>query len=493
MDDWYTYKDLTPREAAACIIFSAAPDGTQEVLLGQRNKKLKFMGGHYAFLGGALDKNDPEDAVAGAPDAETARAIFAAAREVFEETGILCVRDTPSREVLRDLRKRLMAGTISFSGVLDELGVVLDAKAFTSAGIWITPPFSPIRFRTQYFVYYHEGERYEEVESEDGEIVDLLWIAPFEARRRWHENRLLISTPVAFILHHLASLPLEAALPWLHLTPGYDTEAPNRFELRRGMHLIPVLSPTLPPATRTNCIIVGEERLLIIDPGAHDEPEQAYLIQHIEHLVALGGKVEAIVLTHGHPDHTGSALLLAEKYGAPIWAHAETGRQTGLPLGRELADGDVIELPGDPGWRIVCLHTPGHDPGHLAFLETTTRTLIAGDLIANPGTIIISPDYEGDMTQYLDSLNRVIEQDFNFLLPAHGLPFWGQGEKASLRALVEHRQERERKIVEAIEAGAATRSEVIERAYADTPKEAWGLADHQLRAHLIRLGLEMAE
>jgi len=489
--DWFAHKDVVPRPAAAAIILSAGPDGAPEILLARRNKSLPFMGGHHVFPGGRLDKEDGEGVVHGAADAEQARAIFAAAREVFEETGLLCARGVPGPDVLRGHRFRLLARETGFADILSELGLHLHAEDFTPAGVWVTPPFSPMRYRSHYFIYHHTGPRYEEVESDDGEIVGLDWLTAAEARRRWHVGDLRLSTPVAFVLHHLASLPLEEAMPWLHRTPGHDMEAPNRFELRRGLHLVPLRSPTLPPATHTNCVIIGEDRLLVIDPGAHDATEQEHLLVHLDHLIALGASIEAVVLSHGHPDHTGAAALLAEQYGAPIWAHSDTGRQTGLPLARTLGDRDIIELPGDPGWRIVCLHTPGHDPGHLALLEETTRTLLAGDLIANPGTIIISPDYEGDMTQYLDSLARVLEEDFNFMIPAHGMPFWMQDAKQRLRDLISHRLDREEKIRTAIDGGAATRSAVIEQAYDDVAREAWHLADHQLRAHLVRLGLEL--
>ena len=80
------------------------------------------------------------------------------------------------------------------------------------------------------------------------------------------------------MLQHLAALEVAHALPWLHKTPGHDHEKPNRFELRRGMGLVPVRARVLPPATHTNCIVWGEDELYVIDPGADDPQEQAHLI-----------------------------------------------------------------------------------------------------------------------------------------------------------------------------------------------------------------------
>lgn len=490
MHDWFAFKDVEPRPAAAAIILSGNEAGEQEVLLARRNQSLAFMGGHHVFPGGRIDKEDAT-AVAGAPDAETAKGIFAAAREAFEETGLLLARHDASKDTLAVERDRLLKGETTFAAILEALSAELHAEDFTPAGNWVTPPFSPIRFRTQYFIHHHRDARYQSVESDEGEITGLDWMTAAEARRRWHMGELRLSTPVAFVLQHLARMPLEHALPWLHRTPGQRMDVPNRYELRRGIFLVPVRSATLPPATHTNCIIIGEDRLVIIDPGAHDPVEQEHLIQHIEHLLALGATIEAVILSHSHPDHTGAAQLLMERYGAPLWAHPETARQTGLPLARELHEGDVIHLPGDPPWEVQCLHTPGHDPGHLALLEKSTGTLLAGDLIANPGTILISPDFGGDMTKYLESLNRAADEDYSFVIPAHGMPFWNKDAKQAFRDLAAHRLEREAKILAAIANGASTEDEIIAQAYADTPQESWPLAKHQLRAHLLRLGISL--
>lgn len=109
--------------------------------------------------------------------------------------------------------------------------------------------------RTRAFHHVHVPR----VELEEGSIVGLDWLTAEEARQRWQRKELKLSTPVAFVLHHLAKMEWQAALPWLHKTPGHNYEKPNRFELRRGIHLIPVRTATLPPATHTNCVIIGED------------------------------------------------------------------------------------------------------------------------------------------------------------------------------------------------------------------------------------------
>jgi ribonuclease/clavin/mitogillin len=489
MLDWFTFKDVMPRSASAGILLHA--DGSGDVLLARRNDALQFMGGHHVFPGGAVDKEDDGPAwVDNEADPAMATAIFAAAREIFEETGILCVERLPvDLEALHNARSALLKGDREFASVLHEFQARIPGERFIFAGKWITPPFSPIRFQTNYFLYHYDGPRYERVEPESGgEIVGLEWITPRDARKRWQAGALRLSTPVAFVLQHLAALNMPEVLPWLRNTPGLDFEKPNRFELRRGMGLVPVRSVVIPPATHTNCVIWGEEALWVIDPGANDPIEQAYLLAHIEHLVALGGQVQAILLTHGHPDHTGAVEAIRARYGAPVYAHPATSGQDHFVIDRPLHEGDVIEIVGDPGWRMRVLHTPGHDPGHLCFIEETTRTLIAGDMASNPGTILVAPSYGGNMQHYLDSLERLLGEEFSFLLPAHGLPLWGKAAKEKLRELLAHRLAREAKIIAALDSGADTLDALVALAYADTPGADPRLAAEQARAHLDRLG-----
>jgi glyoxylase-like metal-dependent hydrolase (beta-lactamase superfamily II) len=176
-----------------------------------------------------------------------------------------------------------------------------------------------------------------------------------------------------------------------------------------------------------------------------------------------------------------------ERYRVPVAAHAETGKHLRIDLA--LKDGDWIPLlPGAGDWNLRALATPGHTRDHLCYLLPRTRTLFCGDHIpGGRGTVIIDPP-DGDMADYLRSLERLQREPVEFLFPGHGGP---QGAaQRRIQGLIAHRRERERKVLAALGPEPASEAELVERAYQDTPQELWGYAARSLLAHLIKLQAE---
>ncbi len=248
---------------------------------------------------------------------------------------------------------------------------------------------------------------------------------------------------------------------------------------------IPLRTPTLPPATRTNCYIVGDSaQALAIDPATPYADEQGRLDAY---LVQEGITLAAIVLTHHHVDHVGDAARLAAKHGVPVWAHRETASRVAgrVNVTRTLDDGERLDAGGS---ELRAVFTPGHAPGHLAFVDTAARAIVAGDMVASVGTIIIEPGDSGDMRLYLESLRRLkreVDAGATRLLPAHGPPIVDGG--ARLDFYVAHRLEREARVAAALGEAAATVEALLPAAYPDVPVAIYPLAARSLLAHLQKL------
>jgi glyoxylase-like metal-dependent hydrolase (beta-lactamase superfamily II) len=245
---------------------------------------------------------------------------------------------------------------------------------------------------------------------------------------------------------------------------------------------------TLPPATHTNTLLVGEERLLVVDPGSCYPEEQAALERQLELLAGLGRRADAILLTHHHPDHVDGAMPLATRFGLGILAHEQTAARISdrVRIDGLVADGDRLPY-GRHGLEV--LHLPGHTQGHLCLLEPGSRAVVAGDLVAGTGTVIIDPP-EGSMADYCASLRRLLAREPGTVYPAHG-PVAPAGVQL-LAGTLAHRLQREEKVRAALaaRAGPALPRELVAAVYGDVDPSLHGFAERSLLAHLEKLATD---
>jgi glyoxylase-like metal-dependent hydrolase (beta-lactamase superfamily II) len=146
-----------------------------------------------------------------------------------------------------------------------------------------------------------------------------------------------------------------------------------------------------------------------------------------------------------------------------------------------VAHGQVIE--GD-GFTVEAVHTPGHCSNHLCFAVHEERALLTGDHVMSWSTSVISPP-DGDMGAYFASLKHVIEREDRVLLPAHGPPI--HEPRPFVSALVAHRLDRERQIVECLSAGTTHIADMVPRMYQGLDPRLFGAAARSVLAHLVHL------
>lgn len=250
-----------------------------------------------------------------------------------------------------------------------------------------------------------------------------------------------------------------------------------------NVRLLALRTPTLPPATQTNLVVIESDgEALVIEPATPFDDERERMLAAICELERQGTRVTAIALTHHHPDHVGAASWLRERLDVPLLAHAATrDRLAGdIAIDRTIEEGDVLHVGA---LAIDVLHTPGHAPGHVCFFEPASRTLVAGDMVAGTGTILVEK-IDGDMSLYIASLERLQTLDAATLIPAHG-PTLGP---EVLPRYVAHRRAREAKVLDALRLlGAATLDDIVPVAYSDAPPAVWPIARLSTEAHLIDL------
>lgn len=199
----------------------------------------------------------------------------------------------------------------------------------------------------------------------------------------------------------------------------------------------------------------------VIDPGPGDPA-------HLAAVADAAGDAEGIVLTHGHADHSEGAPALAERLG-------------GVPV--------LHPGAGDDAGPFTAVPTPGHSPDSVCLIWQ--RVCFTGDTVLGQGSVFIAPG-EGSLGAYLDSLRALLEHEIDVVCPGHGPVVWDGRER--IREYIEHRLERERKVLDALAAGARGEDELLERAWSDVDFAASpGLrmaATLTLRAHLEKLRAE---
>nr|WP_244665329.1 MBL fold metallo-hydrolase [Afifella marina] len=240
-----------------------------------------------------------------------------------------------------------------------------------------------------------------------------------------------------------------------------------------------VLAPNPSPFTfRGTCTyIVGTGEVAVIDPGPADPT-------HIEALLTAvsGESVRHILLTHTHRDHYPAVAPLAEATGAVVAGCRGTDESAfAYAPERVLEDGERVE---GPDYTLMALATPGHAANHLCYELEEEKALFSGDHVMGWSTSVVIPP-DGNMGDYMASLRRLLDRDHDIYWPGHGGPVTEP--KRLVRALLQHRRQREKTILAALGEDPLTIDSIVERVYQGIAENLREAAAQSTLAHLCDL------
>ena len=229
--------------------------------------------------------------------------------------------------------------------------------------------------------------------------------------------------------------------------------------------------------TGTGTYLIGKGQVAVIDPGPADQ-------QHIDAILkaTAGETITHILVTHRHIDHSPGCKLLQAQCGAPTWAFELSssddgaGLDTGFIPDHTVSDGDIIS---SDHWQLEGLHTPGHSSDHLSFHLALENALFCGDVVMGWSTTIVSPP-NGNMAEYMDSLELLRARSDAIYYPTHGAPI--ENPQTYVNQLYQHRRGREDQVFSCIDNGASTVAAMVPIIYRDLDSKMYDAAARSLLA-----------
>ncbi len=250
-------------------------------------------------------------------------------------------------------------------------------------------------------------------------------------------------------------------------------------ELAPGVNRLIAPNPGMMTGPGTNTYILGVNEIAVIDPGPAIDG-------HIDLICDLApGPIKWILVTHTHPDHSPAVTGLAERTSAErLGRPAPDGQHQDKTFepDRVLENGEIFRTEE---FDLEVIHTPGHASNHLCYLDNESGWLFTGDHVINGSTVVIDPP-DGDMSDYLSSLERLMDRVLTVIAPGHGDPIESPYE--AIDWIIKHRKEREGKVIAAVEANPnLTLAELVPHAYDDVHERIYEWAERSLLAHLLKL------
>ena len=233
-----------------------------------------------------------------------------------------------------------------------------------------------------------------------------------------------------------------------------DGEAPGH----PGIYRVVADNPGPMTLTGTNTYLVGSDPCWVVDPG----PDDPGHVERVRELAGDRGGIGGVLLTHSHSDHSGAIEALGVEPTDPV--------------------------DGESFGGLVAVSTPGHSTDHHVYL-TDDGACLAGDLVLGFGSSFVPPD-GGSLASYMESLRRLRDLAPSLICPGHGP--WITDPEAKVAEYIEHRESRERGLLEAIAEGERSRMVLLDRVWSDVPEQLRPAAAIVMEAHLQKLEAEGA-
>ena len=247
-------------------------------------------------------------------------------------------------------------------------------------------------------------------------------------------------------------------------------------------------NPGLLTLEGTNTWVVGRDPAWVVDPGPLLDEHVAAVVDE----VMRRGGLEGIVLTHDHADHTQATqelrLRAAQAWKRRRYGDDVRGRANLVPIFAARGEVDVVVADGDPAGPFTAVATPGHAPDHLAYL-LPDGAVFSGDAVLGRGSVGLVPgegaDGRSSLGAYLDGLRRLRALPLTTIYPGHGPVV--EDPAAKLDEYLDHRLDRERRLVAALDGGRRSVEGLLDEVWDDVPPELRGAAAVTLAAHLEKL------
>ncbi|WP_260294709.1 MBL fold metallo-hydrolase [Sedimenticola hydrogenitrophicus] len=428
-----------------------------EVFVIRRQDYLRAFPGYYAFPGGKVDEED--------------------AGFSYSHPHLAGFRPERIRALIRELDEEL---SFDLEQALEQDQV----ERIELIGIAATPSFEPVRFHAHYYKIVLRSKPTFTPASD--EIAWSDWLHREAFLERYETGQGMMVVPIMRTARALAEDITTSVIEPFSL--DYDEQRELAYlEMIRGLGYIPTRSNTLPPAEYTYALIVGDGGAprYLVDPAPASDEVLGLLFNTLERY-----PVDGILITHHHRDHHERSPEIARRLGLPMLISVKTREYLLQHNGADYLDG-IEFVPVEEGTRLTrwlgrdvhCYELPGHDDGMIGLAPTDMSWFFVADLVQPLATVVI-PEPEGNMQDYFDTLQRIIDLQPRAIVSSHGIPIGGTH---LLEKTLQHRREREAQIQALMEQGDDL-DRIVKSLYRGINRKLIPLAEQNVRQHLRKLG-----